>query len=56
MPQIVVCKGCGYEFYRGIELKPPEEIIERNGGVCPKCGKKLLFKIEDVEIIPIEER
>ncbi len=55
MPQTVVCKQCGHLLYKGVELKPPTEIIQRNGGVCPRCGRKLTFRIEDVEIIPIVE-
>jgi len=35
-----------------MELKPPVEVIQANGGHCPKCGKKLNFEIEKVEIIP----
>ena len=55
MPQIILCKGCGHVLYRGVELRPPTEIIQRNGGVCPKCGKKLQFRIEDIEILPVKE-
>lgn len=54
MPQTIVCKNCGKLLYSGIELKPAEEIIQRNGGQCPSCGRKLAFNIEDVEIIPLE--
>jgi len=50
MPQIAVCKGCGYVIYEGVELKSADEIIQMVGGRCPKCGKKLTFNIEDVEI------
>jgi len=29
--------------------------MQVNGGYCPKCGKKLNFEIEKVEITPAEE-
>lgn len=54
MPQTIVCKNCGKLLYKGIELKPAEEIIQRNGGHCPSCGRKLTFNIEEVEIIPLK--
>ncbi|MHC1590166.1 MAG: hypothetical protein ACXQTQ_04310 [Candidatus Hecatellaceae archaeon] len=50
MPQIVVCKSCGHTIYQGVELKSAEEVIQMVGGQCPKCGRKLAFSIEDVEI------
>jgi RNase P subunit RPR2 len=56
MPQTILCKECGHVLYRGVELRPPVEIIQRNGGVCPKCGRKLQFRIEDIEILPVEEK
>jgi len=37
-----------------MELKPADEIIEFNGGHCPKCGKELVFEIEGVEITALE--
>lgn len=54
MPQLVVCKNCGHLLYKGIDLKPVDEIIQLNGGFCPKCGRKLVFFISEVEIIPLE--
>jgi DNA-directed RNA polymerase subunit RPC12/RpoP len=53
MPQYVTCRNCGQLLYKGIELRPPDEIIQQNGGYCPKCGKKLIFRMEDVKIIPV---
>ena len=55
MPQFVSCKDCGYLLYKGIELKSADEIIMRNGGVCPNCGRKLSFSMENVEILPAKE-
>ena len=54
MPQVAICKECGYVIYRGLELKSADEIIQMVGGVCPKCGRKLSFNIDDVEIKPAE--
>lgn len=48
---IIICKNCGYMFYQGYELVGPKEIILRNGGKCPKCGKKINSKPEKVNIV-----
>lgn len=56
MPQSMFCKGCGHILYRGVELKPADEIIQLNAGQCPKCGKKLSFHIEDIEIMPFQSK
>ncbi|WP_309491955.1 hypothetical protein [Candidatus Hecatella orcuttiae] len=55
MPQLAVCKDCGHLLYKGVDLKPAEEIIQLNGGTCPKCGRKLEFFIDNVEIFPVED-
>ncbi len=34
-------------------MKTADEIIQQNAGECPSCKKKLVFKIEDVEIAPV---
>src|SRR2546430_2998904 len=39
-PQRIICSKCGDLLYTGLELETPSEIIQRNGGDCPKCGKK----------------
>lgn len=39
-------------LYAGLELETPSEIIQRNGGYCPKCGKKLSFDTETLKIGP----
>ena len=54
MPQRIICEGCGEAIYDSIELKPPEELIQQLDGKCPKCGKKLVFNHEKVEIKGIE--
>ncbi|MEM2922342.1 MAG: hypothetical protein QXF26_08525 [Candidatus Bathyarchaeia archaeon] len=41
MPQRILCSACKTILYEGLELEPPIEIIQRNNGFCPKCGKKL---------------
>jgi hypothetical protein len=55
LPQIIYCGNCKHVLYNGAELKPPDEVMQANGGYCPKCGKKLNFEIEEVEIAPVEE-
>ncbi|MCK4633438.1 hypothetical protein KAT42_01290 [Candidatus Bathyarchaeota archaeon] len=52
MPQKVSCQECGYILYEGRELKPPDEIIQKHDGKCPKCGKKLSTVPLDVEVKP----
>jgi len=41
LPQITNCHKCGYVLYQGEDLKSPEEILQANEGMCPKCGAKL---------------
>ena len=54
MPQNIVCSKCGAQLYNGLELESPTEIIQRNGGFCPKCRGELDFKIDNVKIVPTE--
>lgn len=54
MPQKVVCHNCGFVLYEGLDLKPPDEIVQSYDGKCPKCGKKLSFIPKDVEVKPAE--
>jgi len=54
MPQRVQCQKCSYILYEGIELTPPDEIIQRFDGRCPKCGKKLSFTHGNVNIKAIK--
>jgi len=41
VPYKVVCKHCGYVFYK--DVKPPKlyEIYKSVGGRCPRCGKRI---------------
>jgi predicted RNA-binding Zn-ribbon protein involved in translation (DUF1610 family) len=55
VPQRVICQKCGFLLYDGIELKPPDEIIQSHDGKCPNCGKKLSFVPKNVEVKPAEE-
>ena len=55
MPQRVICQKCGALLYEGIELKPPDEIIQGHDGKCPTCGKKLSFIPKNVEVKPVDE-
>lgn len=52
LPQRIMCSKCGDLLYAGLELETPSEVIQRNGGYCPKCGKKLGFDTETLKIIP----
>ncbi len=55
MPQKILCTGCKTSLYDGFELESPLEIIQRNSGACPKCGRKLSFDPDAVKITPIEQ-
>lgn len=50
MPQQVVCEECGRILYDGLDLRPPEELIQEYDGKCPKCGKKLSFAPKKIEV------
>ncbi|UCE16525.1 MAG: hypothetical protein JSV12_02635 [Candidatus Bathyarchaeota archaeon] len=50
LPQQVVCEECGRILYDGVDLRPPEELIQEYDGKCPKCGKKLSFAPKKIEI------
>lgn len=54
MPQRVQCQKCKAVLFEGVELTPPDEIIQRFDGRCPKCGKKLTFEIGNVTVKPIK--
>lgn len=53
MPQRVLCSKCGAVLYEGVELTPPDEIVQRFNGKCPKCGKKLSFNPTNVDVKPL---
>jgi len=55
MPQQIICQGCGELLYEGTDLKPPDEIIQRYNGKCPKCGRKLSIVPTSVEVKPVRE-
>jgi DNA-directed RNA polymerase subunit RPC12/RpoP len=55
LPQTVICEKCGFILYEGIELKPPDEIIQTNDGKCPKCGKKISFVPKKVVVRSADE-
>jgi NAD-dependent SIR2 family protein deacetylase len=54
MPQRVTCQECHHVLYEGAELKPPDEILQRYEGKCPKCNKKLSLLPIDVEVKPVK--
>jgi hypothetical protein len=53
MPQRVICHDCKQVLFEGKELKPPDEIIQKYEGKCPKCGRKLSLMPLDVEVKPV---
>jgi len=53
LPQTIYCGKCKHILYNGMEIKRPLEVMRAYSGCCPKCSKKLNFKIEKVELIPI---
>ena len=55
VPQRVICQKCGFILYDGVELKPPDEIIQSYDGKCPNCGKKLSYVPKNVEVKPVDE-
>jgi RNase P subunit RPR2 len=55
MPQRVICHGCSHVLYEGLELRPPDEIIQQYNGVCPKCGRKLSLLPMEVEVKPVNK-
>jgi len=56
MPQRVICHGCNHILYEGDELKPPDEIISKNGGTCPECNRKLSLLPLEIEVKPVKRR
>lgn len=50
LPQRILCHQCGAILYEGLELKPPDEIIQKYNGKCPKCGRKLSVIPANVEV------
>jgi DNA-directed RNA polymerase subunit RPC12/RpoP len=50
MPQLIICEQCGATLYNGLDLKPPDEILQEHDGKCPKCGKKLSFTPKNIEV------
>ena len=55
VPQRVICQKCGFTLYDGVELKPPDEIIQSHDGKCPNCGKKLSVIPKNVDVNPTDE-
>jgi DNA-directed RNA polymerase subunit RPC12/RpoP len=49
-----VCHQCGSVLYEGEELKPPDEILQKNDGKCPNCGRKLALIPINVEVKPLK--
>jgi RNase P subunit RPR2 len=50
MPQKIICSECQTVLYEGLELESPSEIIQRNNGTCPKCGKKLDYDTNNLDL------
>lgn len=60
MPVVYRCSRCGCILYVFVfvgqdsyGVPTPTEVIERYGGVCPRCGKELHKpKLHDIVIVP----
>ena len=50
MPQKIICGGCGEVLYDRRDLKSPRDLILQLNGICPKCGKELIFDPMKVSI------
>lgn len=46
----VVCKKCGYVFYKGNKIPNLYKIYASVGGQCPKCGTRIDWVPQDVEV------
>ena len=55
LPQKVICQECGAILYEGADLKPPDEIILKHDGKCPKCGNKLATIPMTVDVRAVTE-
>ncbi len=53
MPQRVTCSKCKHVLFDSLDLTPPDEIIQKFDGRCPKCGKKLSFD-GHVDVKPVK--
>lgn len=53
LPQKIKCGKCDEILYNGTDIEPPSEIMRKFDGLCPKCGRKLNFEIDKVNIIPL---
>ncbi|MEM4430220.1 MAG: hypothetical protein QXM08_03590 [Thermofilaceae archaeon] len=49
-----ICGSCGFVLYEfrydrknAVAMRTPAEIISKYKGVCPRCGKRLEFRIEE---------
>ncbi len=56
MAFIVVCHGCGEVLYEGRDMIPLYRLKAKHNGKCPKCGRKLANKPQNITLQPIEEK
>ncbi len=56
MPERIICHRCSFILYEGDEPLPPEEIVKRFGGRCPRCLAELSYAPITIEISRTEER
>ena len=52
MPMRILCGRCGYVFYEGDELIPPETVAKKYGFRCPRCSSPLQVKPLKIRIEP----
>ncbi|RLE81149.1 MAG: hypothetical protein DRJ52_04810 [Thermoprotei archaeon] len=50
MPERIVCSKCNFVLYKGNDPVPPEEIIKKYGGRCPRCLSRLSITPRAMEI------
>ena len=44
MPEVIVCGHCGFIFYEGTDLVPPETVAKKYNYRCPRCLAPLKLK------------
>ncbi|MCD6509241.1 MAG: hypothetical protein J7L11_02480 [Thermoprotei archaeon] len=56
MPELIVCSRCGFIFYEGNDLLPPETVAKRYNYRCPRCLAVLKIKPLNMKIAPMRNR
>ncbi len=50
MPEKIICGRCGFVFYEGHDLVPPEVIAKKYDYRCPRCSSPLKLKPLTIKI------